>query len=121
MNWVNVCNGWSVPVTLFMLLVLPPVCFGQVEQTLSEITVANIEEELPGMLAEESIPGAAMAVVDEEGVLWQKAHGHVDDADSRPVDMNTIFSVQSMSKSFTALAVLMAVQDGLVDLDTPIS
>ncbi len=37
------------------------------------------------------------------------------------VDATTIFSIQSMSKSFTALAVLMAVQDGLVDLDTPIA
>jgi CubicO group peptidase (beta-lactamase class C family) len=48
-------------------------------------------------------------------------YGHVDDAGSRPVDLETIFSIQSMSKSFTALAVLMAVQDGLVDLDTPIA
>lgn len=118
---VHVCNGWSVPLTLFMLLVLPSICFGQVEQTLAEITVTNIEEELLGMLTEASIHGAAMAVVDEGDVLWQKAHGHVDAADSRPVDMNTIFSIQSMSKRFTALAVLMAVQDGLVDLDTPIS
>ena len=118
---VQVCNGWSVRVTLFLLLVLPSICFGQVEQTLDEITITNIEEELLGMLTEASILGAAMAVVDEVGVLWQKEHGHVDGPDSRPIDMNTVFSIQSMSKSFTALAVLMAVQDGLVDLDTPIS
>jgi CubicO group peptidase (beta-lactamase class C family) len=33
----------------------------------------------------------------------------------------TLFSIQSMSKTFTATAVMFAVQDGLVDLDTPIT
>ncbi len=37
---------------------------------------------------------------------------------SRP---STLFSIQSMSKSFTATAAMFAAQDGLVDLDAPIT
>jgi CubicO group peptidase (beta-lactamase class C family) len=90
------------------------------EKTLAEEVIKKIKEELPDMLTQASIPGAAVAVVDDWNVVWEKAYGNVDTANARPVDMNTIFSIQSMSKSFTALAVLMAVQDGMVELDTPI-
>src|SRR5512147_1443849 len=37
------------------------------------------------------------------------------------VTPDTLFSIQSASKNFTAAAVLVAVQDGLLDLDTPIT
>jgi CubicO group peptidase (beta-lactamase class C family) len=37
------------------------------------------------------------------------------------VTADTIFSVQSMSKTFTATAVMQAVEKGLVDLDVPIT
>jgi CubicO group peptidase (beta-lactamase class C family) len=67
------------------------------------------------------VPGAAAAVVDDRHTVWEMAWGTVDGDGSAPVDVHTGFSIQSMSKSFTALAVLMAVQDGLVDLDTPVA
>ncbi len=90
------------------------------DETLAEEVAKKIKEELPDMLTQASIPGAAIAVVDDRTVLWKETYGKVDGPDSRPVDMNTLFSIQSMSKSFTALAVPMAVQDGIVELDTPI-
>jgi CubicO group peptidase (beta-lactamase class C family) len=88
--------------------------------SLAEEVGALLQDTLPEWLAEAAIPGAAAAVVDDRGIAWTMPYGHVDRGASRPVDDETIFSIQSMSKSFTALAVLMAVQDGLVDLDTPI-
>jgi CubicO group peptidase (beta-lactamase class C family) len=92
----------------------------QQEQTLAEEVAGRLEEVLPDQLLEASVPGAAIAVIDNRKIVWSKAYGHVDGEDSKLVDMTTVFSIQSMSKSFTALAVLMAVQDGLVDLDSPI-
>jgi CubicO group peptidase (beta-lactamase class C family) len=58
--------------------------------------------------------------VDDKRIFWEEEFGFVDGNGSRPIDVNTMFSIQSMTKSFTALAVLMAVQDGMVSLDTPI-
>jgi len=73
-----------------------------------------------GMLREH-IPGLAIVVVDDRNVLWQEGFGFTDTDRRIPVTTNTPFSIQSMSKSFTTLAVLLAVQDGLLDLDTPLS
>ena len=67
------------------------------------------------------MPGVAVAVVDDKEILWQGVFGHTSRTGEKPVTPRTLFSIQSMSKSFTALAVLMAVQEGLLDLDRPIT
>lgn len=67
------------------------------------------------------IPGLSVAIVDEQGPLWEAGFGFADRARKVPVTPNTRFSIQSMSKTFTSVAVLSAVQDGLLDLDEPIS
>jgi len=94
--------------------------FGQVKQPLTESIITNIRNELPVMLPDESGCNAVLAVVDEQYSLWEKAYGCLGGTNSKSVDEYTLFSIQSMTKSFTALGVLFAVQDGLVNLDTPI-
>ena len=83
--------------------------------------IKGLQDGLPAWIKERDVPGVAVAVVDDKDILWQGVYGHTSRAKDRPVTPRTLFSIQSMSKSFTALAVLMAVQDGLVDLDRPIT
>jgi len=47
--------------------------------------------------------------------------GVTDRPSGRPVQVDTIFSIQSTSKNLTAAAMLIAVQAGIVDLDEPIT
>ncbi len=67
------------------------------------------------------IPGVAVGLVDRERILWAAGFGYTDTDKKTLVTPETIFSIQSMSKTFTATAVLFAVQDGLLDLDAPIT
>jgi CubicO group peptidase (beta-lactamase class C family) len=67
------------------------------------------------------IPGVAAALVDRERIFWVAGFGYTDTDKKKPVNPETIFSIQSMSKTFTATAVLFSVQDGLLDLDAPIT
>lgn len=72
-------------------------------------------------MRQKNTPGLAIVVVDDQEVLWQEGFGYTDTDHRIPVTPDTPFSIQSVSKQFTALTVLMAVQDGLLDLDTPLS
>ena len=83
--------------------------------------VEELKSKVPDWFKERDIPGMAIAVVDDEKILWQQVLGHTSRSKEKPINPETIFSIQSMSKSFTALGVLMAVQDGLLDLDEPIT
>ena len=72
-------------------------------------------------MSKDKIPGLSIALVDREGVLWTAGFGYTDYDLKTPVTPDTIFSIQSMSKTFTATVVMLAVQEGLVRLDTPIT
>ena len=73
--------------------------------------------ELDRQLAEDvrnyHIPAMAVAVVDRGGVLFEGTYGNCDSAD-RP------FIIGSLSKSFTALAVMQLAEQGEIDIDRPI-
>ncbi len=77
-------------------------------------------ESIPKKMDKYKIPGLSIAVVDTDGILWAAGFGKTGRG-NQPVTPETLFSIQSMSKTFTATAVMTAVQDGLVDLDTPIT
>jgi len=81
---------------------------------------AVLSDLLPGELKKRGVPGAAVAVVDRNSVVWEETWGVTDGPGSSPIRRDTVFNIRSVSKSVTALGVLMAVQDGLVDLDTPV-
>ncbi len=83
--------------------------------------IAKYQSRIPELMAEQDIPGLAVALVDGDRVVWTQAFGHLDRDGSAPVTADTIFSVQSMSKLFTATAVMRAVQDGRLSLDDPIT
>ncbi len=76
---------------------------------------------IPEVMKQKNILGSSVALVDNGKVLWSEGFGYTDWDRKTPVTADTPFSIQSMSKVFTATAVMLAVQEGLVDLDTPIS
>lgn len=83
--------------------------------------IATYRARIPELMAEQGIPGLAVALVDVDKALWVQGFGHLDGSDSSPVTADTIFSVQSMSKLITATAVMQAVAGGRLDLDVPIT
>ena len=83
--------------------------------------IAKYRARIPELMAEQGVPGLAVALVDRNQALWVEGFGHLDGGGSAPVSADTIFSVQSMSKLFTATAVMQAVAAGRLDLDAPIT
>ncbi len=83
--------------------------------------IEKYRQQIPEQMQKQRIPGFSIALVTADQVLWAEGFGYTDWDRRIKVSPDTPFSIQSMSKSFTALGVLLAVQEGLVDLDTPIS
>ncbi|NOU76828.1 serine hydrolase [Paenibacillus sp. LMG 31458] len=63
------------------------------------------------------IKGAALAIANNEEVFYAQGYGAF--SDGRDITGSTPFPIASLSKSFTALAVLQMVEKGLIDLDAP--
>ena len=65
------------------------------------------------------IPGVALGIVRGERIVYLKGFGRADPS-GRPVTPQTPFLIGSITKSFTALAVMQLVDEGRVDLDAPV-
>ncbi len=71
------------------------------------------------LVREGSIEGISVCLLHQGLPAWTEGFGVIDTG-GRNVDTDTIFSLQSTSKNLTAVAVLLAVQKGILDLDEPI-
>jgi len=65
--------------------------------------------------------GLAVAVVGPDGLRFFRAVGVSDSAQGTPVTEHTVFRIGSISKTFTAIAVMQLRDRGLLDLDDPVS
>jgi CubicO group peptidase (beta-lactamase class C family) len=79
-----------------------------------EAVAARVTREVPDLLAEHQLPGIAVGLCDRQGRIWSRGFG-VTRNGGNPVGTSTMFSVQSCSKMWAAVAVLAAAQRGLVD------
>jgi CubicO group peptidase (beta-lactamase class C family) len=65
--------------------------------------------------------GAVIKVARGDGVVLEAAIGSADKAQTQPLALNSVFNIFSVTKAFTNLLVLRAVEQGLFTLTTPIS
>ena len=65
-------------------------------------------------------PGGALAVIMGEKILYQKTFGMMDIEQNVEVSSTTLFDLASMAKHFTAYAVLLLEEEGIIDLDEDI-
>jgi CubicO group peptidase (beta-lactamase class C family) len=76
---------------------------------------------VPEIMDRGGVPGAATSLVDDQGVLWAQGFGKTGGRGRQPVTADTPFLICGLSKLITATTVMLAVQDGLVSLDEPIT
>lgn len=78
--------------------------------------VSYVEE----LMQREHIAGAAVAVAQHGQVIFEQGFGYRDVQQQLPVTPDTIFGIASVSKSFTALAIMQLQDSGLLSVDDPV-
>jgi CubicO group peptidase (beta-lactamase class C family) len=68
-----------------------------------------------------SIPGLALAVVEDGQVTLTRGYGLADKDQGRPMTPQTPIAVGSSTKPLTATAIMQLVEAGKVDLDAPVT
>jgi CubicO group peptidase (beta-lactamase class C family) len=77
---------------------------------------------IPSQLRNRNIAGAVVSVVKDGQVLFQKGYGYADVEEKKPVAPDqTLFRPGSISKLFTATAVMQLVEQGKLDLDRDVN
>jgi len=77
---------------------------------------------IPSQLRNRNIAGAVVSVVKDGQVLFQKGYGYADVEQKKPVlPDQTLFRPGSISKLFTATAVMQLVEQGKLELDRDVN
>jgi CubicO group peptidase (beta-lactamase class C family) len=63
--------------------------------------------------------GLAVAVIRDAALAWLHGHGLADVAAKTPITEDTVFRIASITKTFTAAAVMQLWEQVFVDLDAP--
>lgn len=79
----------------------------------------KVNESLSKFKQNSKVEGLAFAMFDNNKIIISKCLGK--STYGGEINTETIFSIQSISKNVTALAIMIAVQDGILNLDTPIN
>jgi D-alanyl-D-alanine carboxypeptidase len=122
--WIASARSRFTVRTLFLIvaaLLLPLRCVCAQQSTLAPETKAKIEAAVMEVLRETGTPSAQVGIVQHGQVVYVGALG---DARLEPVAKATVdmtYGIGSISKQFTAAAVMVLVERGKVKLDDPVS
>ncbi len=82
--------------------------------------IEELREEIEQIVEREKICGLAIALVDDERIVWSEGFGFTDTSKKEKVTADTLFSTQSMAKTITATTFMILAGKGLIDLDDSI-
>jgi len=72
-------------------------------------------------MAETRTPGLSIVLIRDNEVIYAKGFGFRDVEATKPATPGTIYGIGSITKSFTALAILQLVSEGKVSLNDPVT
>ncbi|WP_242929078.1 serine hydrolase domain-containing protein [Pontibacter vulgaris] len=102
----------SVCFTFLLLLALTKSSYGQTEKA---------EKEIHAIMQEHAVVGLSVAVVKKGDIIYSKAFGLKDIETNKPLAQNDIFRIASISKSFSATAIMQLVEAGKLSLEDDFS
>lgn len=85
----------------------------------TEADFAAIDAYVTNQMNRRGIPGMALGIVQGNRIAHLQGFGVADET-GRPVTVQTQFRIGSITKSFTALAIMQLVEAGKIELDAPV-
>ncbi len=81
----------------------------------------SIDVFLKKEMLERRIPGLQLAIVRNGQIIKKGNYGLANLQDSIPVDSRTLFTINSITKAFTGIAIMQLVEAGRLNLSAPVS
>jgi methyl acetate hydrolase len=80
---------------------------------------AALDASLRSAVERKDVPGVVALITDRDHVLYQGAFGVADVATGRPLALDALFRIASMTKPVTSVALMQLVEQGKIALDDP--
>lgn len=88
---------------------------------ISDETIARTRQMADTLVADYGVPSVQYAIISNGDIILSGGSGSADQAGRIPVTGDTMYCIGSVSKMYTVCAAMMLVDQGLLDLDTPLT
>ncbi len=120
MRFVSICSIFAT--ALFASDAYPPPRFTDPERVRKlESALPEVDQIFSRFASDKKIPGLVWGVVIDGRLAHVESVGVQDRSSNAPVTAGTVFRIASMTKSFTALAILKLRDEGKLSLEDPVS
>ena len=100
------------------LAISVPESCAQKSKTMSD---KQIEKEILSYMAEYKTAGMSVVLVKGDKVVYQNAFGYRDVETKEPLEINDIFRIASISKSFSGMSIMQLVEQGKISLEDDVN
>ena len=80
---------------------------------------AHVRAQIESVMLKDQLPSIAVAVAQHGKIIWEQGFGWADREQLRPATPDTLYSLASISKPFTATAIMSLVKQGKMRLEAP--
>lgn len=82
--------------------------------------IEYLNDWIPAQMKKQKVTGLSIVIVDDQDMVLTKGFGYADHDAGMMVTPDTIFRAGSLTKLFTATAVMKLAENGMVDIDKPL-
>jgi CubicO group peptidase (beta-lactamase class C family) len=105
----------------FTILALEQIDLANVEPLpIDEQLLVELEAYIEEAMQKFNVPGAAVAIVQNDEIVYTQGFGSRDQATGEPLTPDTHMMIGSTGKTITTMLMATLVDDGLMDWDTPV-
>jgi CubicO group peptidase (beta-lactamase class C family) len=83
-------------------------------------TESYISQLIEMKMKDREITGLSIALVDDQKIVWAQGFGYADVANKIPASADTVYRLGSISKVFTAMAIMQLAEKHELDIDQPL-
>ncbi len=90
-----------------------PVDYGRLREAVSELIRTEMKKN--------DVVGLSIALVDDQRLVWAQGFGYADEENKVPATPETVYRAGTLTKLFTATAVMQLAEQGMLDVDRPLT
>ena len=83
--------------------------------------IQYVDHQVNRLMRRHGLPSVVVALVDDQEVIFEQAYGLADVERAVPATLDTVYKLGSVTKLFTGIEIMRMWEQGLVDLDAPIT
>ncbi len=109
---------------IFLFVILPLSILSQPTSVIQDKKVASnihiLESWIQAQMDYQNLPGISVGIIYDQDLIYAKGFGYSNLEDKTPATIQTLYRIASISKTFTATAIMQLRDEGKLRLDDPI-